>query len=593
MAQLIADRRDVDFVLYEQIGLSKAKRFKEFDKKMVDLIVSEARTLAIKEILPTFKPGDEEGCTFENGEVKVPECFKKVYELYKEGEWLAMCDDPKYGGQGMPRLVGLAVSDYLIGANPSFMLYPGLTHGTAKMIEKLGTEEQKKIYLKNLYNGNWAGTMLLTEANAGSDLGALETTAKKNSDGTYSITGEKIFISGGEQDLTDNIIHPVLARIEGAPAGSKGISMFIVPKFHINEDGSKGERNGIFCSGIEEKMGIHGSSTCTMTLGSKIECKGTLLGKENEGLKGMFLMMNESRHFVGFQGFSAATASYMHSLNYARERVQGKTLLGEKTIIGHPDVRRQLILMKTYVEGARSLLYYNANLFDSIKTSDDDEEKIRLNNLIEVLTPIVKGYVTDKALEVTSHGVQIFGGYGYTKEFPVEQLMRDARIFMIYEGTNGIQSLDFMGRKLTMQKGKAFNDFINEISSAFERIKKTKQIENIVNKAEVVFLHAKDSVELMIERLTKKDIAAFLSSYTFMEVFGDIVMSWMLLWRAEKAAQALDSAKSKDKDFYEGQIQTADFFVNSMLPITVGKINSMKSVSLAPTTMKDAAFGSK
>ena len=306
MAQQIADRRDVDFVLHEQLGVdqfSKNEKFAEFNKKTVDLIVSEARNLAVKEILPTQKLGDEEGCVLEGGKVTVPQSFHRIFELFTEGEWLAMSEDPEWGGQGMPKSVAMAASDYFVGANFSFMMYPGLTHGAGKLVETFGTDEQKALFLKKMYTGEWTGTMLLTEPEAGSDVGALTTTAVKNDDGTYTITGNKIFISGGEHDLAENIIHPVLARIEGAPAGTKGISLFLVPKIWVNEDGSLGEDNDVVCTGIEEKMGIHGNSTCSLALGGKGRCRGTLLGEENKGMRAMFLMMNEGPAAGGAPGF--------------------------------------------------------------------------------------------------------------------------------------------------------------------------------------------------------------------------------------------------------------------------------------------------
>ncbi len=306
MAQLIADRRDVDFVLHEQIGMVEHELFDEFNKKTIDLIVSEARNLSIKEILPTFKDGDEIGCKLENGTVTVPESFKRAWRLYCEGEWLAMCDDPDVGGQGMPKLVGCAALEYMVGANSAFMLYYGMTHGAAKLVEAFGNEEQKRLYMEKMFAGTWGGTMLLTEPEAGSDVGALTTTATKKEDGTYSIQGSKIFISAGEHDLCDNIIHPVLARIEGAPAGTKGISLFLVPKYHVNDDGSLGGFNNVVCTGIEHKMGIHGNATASLSLGEKGECIGTLLGEENKGMPEMFQMMNEARAFVGMQGFAVA-----------------------------------------------------------------------------------------------------------------------------------------------------------------------------------------------------------------------------------------------------------------------------------------------
>jgi len=401
MAQLIADRRDVDFVLHEQMrvgDLTKHEKFAEFNKKTVDMIVSEARNLAIKEILPTQKESDEVGCTLENGVVKVPESFHRINKLYKEGEWLAMIDDPDWGGQGMPKTVSLAAEEYFIGANPSFMLYHGLSHGAANLINTLGTEEQKKIYLEKLYSGEWAGTMLLTEAGAGSDVGALETTATRNDDGTFNISGTKIFISGGEQNMVENIVHPTLARIEGAPPGTPGISLFLVPKYRVKDDGSPGEFNDVVCSGIEEKMGLHGNATCTLVLGGKGNCVGTLIGQENKGMRAMFLMMNEARQLVGLQGFGVATASYCYSLNYARERIQGKHLTAGKDpdakpvpIIEHPDVRRQLMTMRAYVDGMRSLIYYGGMAHDLEVLAETPEEKEKYADRSAILTPYHQG----------------------------------------------------------------------------------------------------------------------------------------------------------------------------------------------------------
>ncbi|MCK5096512.1 MAG: acyl-CoA dehydrogenase family protein, partial [Desulfobacteraceae bacterium] len=391
MAQLIADRMDVDFVLHEQIGMVEHELFDEFNKKTIDLIVSEARNLAIKEILPTFKDGDEIGCKLEDGKVIVPESFKRAWDIYCEGEWLAMCDAPEVGGQGIPKLIGCAALEYMVGANSAFMLYSGMTHGAAKLVEAFGNEEQKKLYMKKMFAGTWGGTMLLTEPEAGSDVGALTTTATKNEDGTYSIQGSKIFISAGEHDLCDNIIHPVLARIEGAPTGTKGISLFLVPKFHVNEDGSMGDFNNVVCTGLEHKMGIHGNSTASLSLGEKGECIGTLLGVENKGMPEMFQMMNEARAFVGMQGFAVASASYMYALDYARNRVQGRHLLAGKdpeakdvTIIQHPDVKRQLLNMKVYTEGMRSLIYYYGKCSDIVHVTEDDRLKADTSALIEV-----------------------------------------------------------------------------------------------------------------------------------------------------------------------------------------------------------------
>ena len=487
MAQVIADRRDVDFVLFEQLGieaLSQQEQYAEFNRKTIELIISEARNLAVKEILPTQQDGDRQGCRFENGQVTVPESYHRAWELFLEGEWLGMPEDPEYGGQGMPKTVALAASDYFNGANYSLMMYPGLTHGAALLVEAFGTEKIKKLFLKNMLTGKWTGTMLLTEPEAGSDVGRLETTAVKNEDGTYSISGSKIFISAGEHNLAENIIHPVLARIEGAPKGTKGISLFLVPKIWVNDDGSLGEFNDVVCTGIEEKMGIHGNATCSLTLGGKGPCRGYLLGEEDKGMRAMFLMMNEARLLVGMQGMACASASYLNAVNYARQRIQGRHLMQmmepdapSVPIIQHPDVRRMLITMKAYVEGMRSLLYYVGSLTDRRTVSDNEDEKVRLQGMIDLLIPICKGYVTDRAYEVCNMGMQVYGGYGYIREYPQEQLVRDCRITLIYEGTNGIQAMDLLGRKLGLNKGRPIMDLMGEVQGIIARAKKLEPLQ--------------------------------------------------------------------------------------------------------------------
>ncbi|MBF0574200.1 MAG: acyl-CoA dehydrogenase, partial [Desulfamplus sp.] len=478
MAQLIADKRDVEFVLHEQFNAASLTRFERYatcNKKTIDLIVSEARNLAIKEILPLQKISDE-GCKFDSGKVTVPEAYHKVLASYLGGEWLGMTDDPEWGGQGLPKLVSMAANEYFYGACNSFMLFHLLSHGAARLVENFGTEEQKKIYLANMLSGKWSGTMLLTEPDAGSDVGALTTSARKNPDGTYSITGNKIFISGGEHDMVENIIHPVLARIEGAPSGTKGISLFLVPKFRVNSDGSLGEFNDVVCTGIEHKLGLHGNCTCSLTLGGGGSCIGTLLGQENKGMSAMFVMMNEARQMVGLQGFANASAAYLYALSYARQRIQTKHITASSNsvsvpIIQHPDVRRQLMIMKAHVEGMRSLIYYGGLCQDIEKCGETEEERTEAGEMVEVLTPIIKGYITDKAFEMCSHGIQVYGGYGFIEEYPIAQLLRDSRIFMLYEGTNGIQSIDLVGRKMGMKKGKPFVAFIDEITKTVRRAK--------------------------------------------------------------------------------------------------------------------------
>jgi alkylation response protein AidB-like acyl-CoA dehydrogenase len=603
MAQQIADRRDVDFLLHEVLRveeMSTHEKFEEFNRKTIDLIISEARNLALKEVLPTQVIGDRQGVHFENGVVTVPEEFKKVYETYREGEWVAMTESIDWGGQGMPRTVALAASEYFIGANLAFMMYPGLTHGAGRLVETFGTAKQKELFVKKLYTGQWCGTMLLTEPEAGSDVGALTTTARKNDDGTYSITGNKIFISGGEHDLVENIIHPVLARIEGAPQGTGGISLFVVPKIWVNDDGTLGEFNDVVCTGVEEKMGIHGNATCSMALGGKGQCRGTLLGQENKGMRAMFLMMNEARLLVGMQGFCCASSAYLNALQYARQRIQGRHLLKMRDdsalavpIIEHPDVRRQLLTMKAYVDGMRSLLYYVGILDDRKETAESAEEKTRLQGMIDLLIPVAKGYVTDRSFEMCSLGLQVYGGYGYIRDYPMEQLLRDCRITMIYEGTNGIQAMDLLGRKLGLNQGKPIMDLLGEIQKTLARAKGVERLKGLADRVEkAVNRLGETALHLGQTAMSPKVLNAFAFAHPFMDVCGDVILAWLHLWRATVAVAALEKgAKKKDAAFYEGQVKSAEFFIHTILPVTHGKMKAILETNGAAVEIADAAFG--
>ena len=603
MAQQIADRRDVDFLLHEVLRveeMSEHEKFEEFNKKTIDLIISEARNLALKEVLPTQVIGDRQGVHFENGVVTVPEEFKKVYETYRAGEWVAMTESIDWGGQGMPRTVALAASEYFIGANLAFMMYPGLTHGAGRLIETFGTAKQKELFVKKLYTGQWCGTMLLTEPEAGSDVGALTTTARKNDDGTYSITGNKIFISGGEHDLVENIIHPVLARIEEAPQGTGGISLFVVPKIWVNDDGTLGEFNDVVCTGVEEKMGIHGNATCSMALGGKGQCRGTLLGQENKGMRAMFLMMNEARLLVGMQGFCCASSAYLNALQYARQRIQGRHLLKMRDdsalavpIIEHPDVRRQLLTMKAYVDGMRSLLYYVGILDDRKETAESDAEKARLQGMIDLLIPVAKGYVTDRSFEICSVGLQVYGGYGYIRDYPMEQLLRDCRITLIYEGTNGIQAMDLLGRKLGLNQGKPIMDLLGEIQKTLARVKGVERLKGLVGRVEkAVNRLGETALHLGQTAMSPKVLNAFAFAHPFMDVCGDVILAWLHLWRATVAVAALEKgAKKKDAAFYEGQVKSAEFFIHTILPVTHGKMKAILETNGAAVEIADEAFG--
>jgi alkylation response protein AidB-like acyl-CoA dehydrogenase len=485
-----------------------------------------------------------------------------------------------------------------VGANYSLSGYTHMGHGTGKMIELFGTDRQKYLFVEKLYTAKWGGTMLLTEPEAGSDVGALTTTAKKNDDGTYTITGNKIFISSGDNDLVPNIIHPVLARIEGAPAGTAGISLFLVPKFIVNDDGSFSEFNDVVCTGIEEKMGIHGSPTCSLALGGKDNCIGTLLGEENKGMREMFVMMNDARLHVGMQGLATTSASYLNAANYAKERVQSKAIDAPREaagvpIIQHPDIRRILLTMKSNSEGMRSILYYVGHLSDLIRVSDNDADKSRYQGLIDVLIPVAKGYITDRAFEMCSLGVNVFGGYGFTKEYPQEQLLRDCKITQIYEGTNGIQAMDLLGRKLGLNKGKAFTDLIAEIQAI---VTQAKDIETLNPLAQIV----EDTVEKLMKTArsmgalasSEDMLKAFAQAHPFLDVTGDTIMAWMLLWRAVIAFQKLeDKPKKKDINFYQGQLKSAQFFIHSVLPVSCGKMDAIMTADPAALDILEASFG--
>ncbi|MFH1985021.1 MAG: acyl-CoA dehydrogenase [Pseudomonadota bacterium] len=616
MAQLIADRRDVDFVLYEQLSIEalfRTPRYKELNRKMADMIITEARNFGIKEILPTCAEGDRTGATFEDGVVKAPECFRRPHRLYVENEWIALTEDPELGGQGLPHVVASAASQYLVGANFAFTAYGTLGHGAGKMVELYGTEAQKNLFLKNLYTGHWGGTMVLTEPEAGSEVGALTTSAKKNDDGTYTITGNKIFITNGDQNLTENIIHPVLARVEGAPKGSKGISIFLVPKYWVNPDGSMGEPNDVVCTGIEKKMGLHGSPTCSLTFGGKGKCRGLLLGQEGWGMKIMFHMMNAARLDVGVQGFLHGSAAYLYALNYARQRHQGRDIAAGKNadapqvpIIQHPDVRRALTGMKAYVDGMRSFVLYTATLFDTAATTADPAEKQRCQGLIDLLTPVIKSYCTDRGYEVCIQAIQIYGGYGYTKEYPVEQLSRDCKITSIYEGTNGIQAMDLLGRKLGMNQGEVFLSFLKEIrttTDAAAAIPALKPLSEWVAAATARL--GETAVKLGKTAMGPDFRSAFAQALPFLDAVGDVIMSWMLLWRAtaavppleklvgnlEGAARAKKIEENRNAAFYDGQIRTATFFIRNILPGTLGRMSAIADADPSAVEMSDAAFG--
>ena len=600
MTQALADRKDIDFVLHEQFQLehlSQHEAFSDYNRKVIDMIVTELRNLSIKEILPTNKPGDIDGCRYEGGSVMVPSGFKAVWEKLMQGEWFAPTQSVEWGGQGIPNTLNVIVQNYLFGANMSLLMVAGLNHAAGEIVENFGSDQQKKLFLKKLYSGEWSSTMQLTEAECGSNLGDLTTSAVENTDGSYSLSGNKVFISGGDHDMAENIVHLVLARIEGAPQGSAGISLFIAPKINVNADGSLSTPNDIICTGIEEKMGLHGSPTCSMLLGSKGNCLATLIGEKNKGLAIMFRMMNKARLMTGAQGLACASAAYLYALDYARNRIQG-ALPGDPgkkpvPIIRHPDIRRMLLTMKAYTEGMRSFLCYIGHLEDRKKISKHISDRTRFQGLIDILTPVAKAYVTDRAIDVCNMAVQIFGGYGYTRDFPVEQLLRDVRVTAIYEGTNGIQAADLLGRKLSGESNRLLMDLMEEIKQIITGIPEKSSLHPLAVKFEEALEMLERTVGKIRGAASGHDVlTAYAHATPLLEVMGDIVIAWMLLWRAT-LAQAWQEHKGKkgDRDFYSGQIQSARFFINSILPVTLGKMASIFNFCGSATDIADAAFG--
>ena len=602
MVQQLADKRDLDFVIWEQFNneeLLAHEAYEAFNKKTCDMILTEARKIAIKEVLPTMGEGDQVGLTFKNGVVNVPECFRAPFELLKEGEWGNLTVPVEMGGQGAPNFIGAAVSEFITAANFALNGYLTMGNGTANMIQLHGTEEQKQKYVNKLTASEWGGTMLLTESSAGSDVGALESSAVKNEDGTYTLTGNKIFITNGEHDLCENIIHPVLARIEGAPAGTKGISIFIVPKYFVNDDGTLGERNDIWCSGIEHKHGITASATCSMTMGAKGKCIGYLLGEENEGMKIMFHMMNGARMHTGFQGLVNASASYLMSVNYARERIQMREL-GQPhdappvAIINHPDVRRNLLWMKSYVSGMRSFFQYMEYQNAMSKLAATEEERTLANGIYELLTPVLKSYFANRGYDVCVQGMQVFGGAGYTKDYLVEQYVRDAKIASIYEGTCGIQAMDLLGRKMGMQGGKVFMTFLSAIQNTINDAKTIEGLKDLAERSDKMLKKFGEVAQQITKNAMSEHFkTAFAHSLPYLEVMGDCIMAWMLLWRAVTASRQLaENPKKKDVAFYEGQIKTAEFYIRTMIPGSMGRMEGIIDQSSAAMDIADEGFGS-
>jgi alkylation response protein AidB-like acyl-CoA dehydrogenase len=567
-----APLRDIRFVVHEVLDLEQHYQSfgrEELNKDLLEGILEEGARFAETVLAPTNRIGDEHGLRFDNGQVVTPPGFKEAYERYCQDGWITMCADPQYGGQGLPGGFALAFSEMLISGNMAWKMYSGLTESAALTIQAHGTDQLKDGYLPKMVSGEWAGTMCLTEAHSGSDLGILRTKAEPLGDGSYAITGTKIFITAGEHDLTDNIIHLVLARLPDAPAGTKGISLFIVPKVLVNDDGSLGAANGVKCGSIEHKMGIHASPTCVMHFN---ESKGWLLGRENAGLACMFTMMNHARLGVGLQGHGLSELAWQASVAYANDRLQGRSLTGPKApskpadpIIVHPDVRRMLLTQKALVEGGRVLCFLTGREIDSSHMNPDEEARKRSSDLVAFLTPIVKAFLTDASMEVTSLAVQIHGGHGFIRETGVEQLMRDARITPIYEGTNGIQALDLLGRKVFGTGGKSVQMMASRIKDAIDKFGGSPETAPLAAElGKRVEQWGKLTMELGAAAMKNhEEVGA--AAVDYLAVAGYVCVGWCWLVSAGVAAKKL-AAGDAEADFYKAKLVTAKYYFDRILP---------------------------
>ncbi len=615
--KLLVDERDVKFVLYEQLRmeeLCKSPLYADFSQETFDMVLEEAVKLGERAFYPSNRLGDAQGCRFENGQVKVPESFHEPYRLYREGGWLAMADAPEVGGQGLPVVLAHACIEILGAANWSLLMYPGLTHGAARLLQKYGTPELQEIYMLNLFSGNWSGTMCLTEPGAGSDVGNLRTRAQRQPDGTFKISGQKIFISSGMHDLTENIVHMVLARIEGAPSGIRGISIFLVPRLRQNESGELVD-NEVACAGIEHKMGIHGSATCVLNFGENDGCTGYLMGVENKGMQIMFDMMNEARLFVGMQGLGHASSAYLHGLQYAKERVQGAPVEKMKDpeaprvpIIQHPDVRRMLMFMKSSTEGMRALLYLTAYCVDRVRIAETEEEKELFQGYVDLMIPICKSVGSDLGFRVCETAIQVYGGYGYIRDYPVEQLMRDCKIASLYEGTNGIQALDLVGRKLTIKQGRLLKNASKAAGEILSRVRKNFRLRELVQ----IYDEAQESLTQLtkffgLKSITDEVDVPILYAKPYLDLFGDVVMGFLLLWQAYLADRRLQEIYqdhgAKDEEsrsrllrenrsaaFYFGKIASARFFTNQVLTQAAGKARGIMNNDKSPLEIPEEGF---
>ena len=586
--------RDFGFILNDVLDIDRYSNVPGFADASFDLvqqILEEGAKFAEEVIAPINRNGDLEGCKLNNGVVTGPKGWKEAYKAMVEAGWTSISTHPQYGGQGMPAVVAMSFGQMTAAASPAFSMYPGLTHGAYAGLHANASEELKDKYLPKLATAEWGGTMNLTEPQCGTDLGLIRTKAVPVGDGSYKISGQKIWISSGEHDFTDNIIHLVLARIEGAPQGVKGISLFVVPKFMVGDDGSIGARNGVQCVGLEHKMGIHGNATCVMQYEDAV---GWLVGEENAGLKAMFVMMNEARLGTGLQGLAIGTAAYQAAVEFARDRLQGRALTGPKNpggpadpIIVHPDVRRMLLESRAFVEGGQMFILYTALQAD-LQRSADEAQRNKAQDYMGLLTPVVKGYLTDRGFHVASLAMQVHGGSGYTEHFTASQSLRDARITMIYEGTNGIQALDLVGRKLAANGGRGVMTWFAELDAFVAENQSTNGIKAYVDAVASTKAKLQEATMWLMQNGMQNPDNAGAASTDYLQLFGVTALTYMWALMA-KAAQAKIDAGDADP-FYITKLQTGRYFLERIVPDADNHLTKLKTGAEVLMAMPAEAF---
>ena len=597
MPKYTAPTRDTRFLVNELLDLASYGNLPGFEMAspdVTDAVITEGGKFCAEVLAPINQSGDQEGCTrHEDGSVTTPKGFKEAFKQFREAGWGTLAQPEEFGGQGLPHVLGFVMEEFISSANQAFGMYPGLTNGAISALIAKGTQEQKEMYLPKMVSGEWTGTMNLTEPQCGTDLGMIRTKAEPKGDGSYSITGTKIFISAGEHDLSDNIIHLVLAKTPGAPDSTKGISLFVVPKFLVNEDGSVGERNGVMCGSIEHKMGIHANSTCVLNYDG---ATGWLVGEENKGLAAMFIMMNAARLGVGMQGLSQAEVAYQNAVAYALDRRQGRALTGPAEpeaqadpIFVHPDVRRMLMDAKAFTEGMRALSLWGALLVDLTHKAQTEEERAEADAMIGLLTPVIKGYGTDKGYEVATNMQQVFGGHGYIEEWGMSQFVRDARIAQIYEGTNGVQAMDLCGRKLAQKGGAAIQAYFKAVGDDIAAAKDDDDLGAMAEALEKALGQQQAATMWFMQNAMQNPNHLGAGAHHYMHIMGIVTLGWMWL-RMAKVAQTALASDTDDKAFYEAKLATARYYMDRFLPDVGALRRKLEAGADSLMALDEAAF---